>query len=326
MIRFFLIVSLVTFGAACSDSEPAPSSTEDGVLASTEVLPATPPASNTDLVSSTEASRPPASPDTSSADPETLATFGQIRDAAAAESVAEKPFGEIVQWVGEQLIGRPYAAGLLDAPETETLVVDLRQFDCVLYVENVIALAQSIALGETDYEAYADRVEALRYREGTMGGYCSRLHYFTEWIDDNDARGMVDNATLEMGGESFDKQIEFMSEHRDSYPKLVSDETYACIVDMEQDLRSVELFYIPQERISEAYALMQPGDVIATATSIGGLDVTHTGFVHQTDAGTGFMHASLSSNAVKVSPDLEDYVQGINSQIGVVVARPLDPR
>ncbi|MEO0557532.1 MAG: N-acetylmuramoyl-L-alanine amidase-like domain-containing protein [Bacteroidota bacterium] len=169
-------------------------------------------------------------------------------------------------------------------------------------------------------------METLRYREGTRGGYCSRLHYFTEWIHDNDARGAVRNITMEIGGESFDKQIDFMSEHRESYPKLESDETYACIVDMEAGLQGMELFYIPQDRIAEAYARMQPGDVIATATDIGGLDVTHTGFVHQTDAGTGFMHASLSSNAVKVSPDLQDYVQGIRSQIGVVVARPLDPR
>ena len=333
MIRSLLAVSLVCFGAACSDSEPAPAPESDGVLASAETRPATLPASNTEAINSTRAVPLPKSASVSGdttlaedADPETLATFGQIRDAAAAEAIAAKPFGEIVQWVGEQLIGRPYAAGLLDAPETETLVVDLRQFDCVLYVENVIALAQSIALGETDYEAYARRVERLRYREGTMSGYCSRLHYFTEWIHDNDARGAIRNITQQVGGESFDKQIDFMSEHRGSYPKLVSDETYACIVDMEQDLRSVELFYIPQSRIAEAYGRLQPGDVIATATSIGGLDVTHTGFVHKTDAGTGFMHASLSSNAVKVSPDLQDYVQGINSQIGVVVARPLDPR
>ena len=322
MIRLLLAVSLVSLGAACSDPEPAAPDDRDSVLAAAETIPA----SSTGLASSAEAPEAPARSDTSSADPETLATFEQIRDAAVDEAVADKTFGEIVQWVGEQLIGRPYAAGLLDAPETETLVVDLRQFDCVLYVENVIALAQTIALGETEYDAYADRVEALRYREGTMGDYCSRLHYFTEWIYDNDRRGEVQNITQAIGGESFDKQIDFMSEHRDSYPKLVSDETYACIVDMEQELRGVELFYIPQARIAEAYAQLQPGDVIATATNIGGLDVTHTGFVHQTEAGTGFMHASLSSNAVKVSPDLQDYVQGIRSQIGVVVARPVDPR
>jgi hypothetical protein len=117
-----------------------------------------------------------------------------------------------------------------------------------------------------------------------------------------------------------------MSEHRDAYPHLATDSTYACIQETEADLANVELYYIPQSRISEAYAMLQPGDIIATATDIGGLDVTHTGFVHKTPDHTGFMHASLSSEQVKISDDLQSYVRGIRSQIGVVVARPLDPR
>ena len=107
---------------------------------------------------------------------------------------------------------------------------------------------------------------------------------------------------------------------------MASDSTYACILDMEASLAGAELFYIPQNRIASAYDGMQAGDIIATATRIGGLDVTHTGFVHKTAAHTGFMHASLSSDEVKISDDLASYVQGISSQIGVVVVRPLDPR
>ena len=334
MLRFLFLASFISLGSACAGNDSAVA-TPDGAPAAAVETPAAPPASNREAVAeAVEADLPapvlqdaPVAPSgVVDPDPETLATFRQILDASAAGAVAERPFGEIVQWVGEQLIGRPYTAGLLDAPDQETLVVDLRQFDCVLYVENVIALAQAIALGETDYEAYAGRVERLRYREGTLGSYCSRLHYFTEWIVDNQARGAVRNVTQEAGGEVFDKDIVFMSENRDSYPKLATDSTYACIVDMESSLRDVDLFYIPQDRIAEAYGALRPGDVIATATSIGGLDVTHTGFVHQTEAGTGFMHASLASNAVKVSPDLEDYVQDVKSQIGIVVARPVDPR
>ena len=334
MLRFLFLASFISLGSACAGNDSAVA-TPDGAPAAAVETPAAPPASNREAVAeAVEADLPapvlqdaPVAPSgVVDPDPETLATFRQILDASAAGAVAERPFGEIVQWVGEQLIGRPYTAGLLDAPDQETLVVDLRQFDCVLYVENVIALAQAIALGETDYEAYAGRVERLRYREGTLGSYCSRLHYFTEWIVDNQARGAVRNVTQEAGGEVFDKDIVFMSENRDSYPKLATASTYACIVDMESSLRDVDLFYIPQDRIAEAYGALRPGDVIATATSIGGLDVTHTGFVHQTEAGTGFMHASLASNAVKVSPDLEDYVQDVKSQIGIVVARPVDPR
>ena len=120
--------------------------------------------------------------------------------------------------------------------------------------------------------------------------------------------------------------LQKMGEHRDAYPKLANDSTYACILRTEADLAGAELFYVPQDRIGRAYDSIHPGDIIATATSIGGLDVTHTGFVHKTAAHTGFMHASLASNEVKISDDLQSYVQGIRSQVGVVVVRPVDPR
>lgn len=325
MIRLALVASLIALGSACGDDARV-----DVAAGASEIRPAeaavlaAPPASNAAPVVAAEAARAPA--DTvEAARRQTMETFDRILSDAAADSVAARPYGEIVQWVGEQLLGRPYVAGMLDAPETETLIVDLTGFDCVLYVENVLALARAIALGETSYEAYAENVRQLRYRDGELG-YCSRLHYFSDWIGDNARRGTVENVTAAIGGERFQERLTFMTEHRDAYPKLASDSTYACIVDMEARLADVELFYVPQGQIAEVYPRLRPGDVIATATSIGGLDVTHTGFVHKTAAHTGFMHASLSSNEVKISDDLASYVQGISSQVGIVVARPLDPR
>jgi len=65
--------------------------------------------------------------------------------------------------------------------------------------------------------------------------------------------------------------------------------------------------------------------VIAMATGIEGLDVTHTGFVYRTpEGGTGFIHASLTGE-VKVSDDLAGYVEDNAQQIGIIVARPVPP-
>ena len=316
MIRLLVVLSFVTLGASCGATDTARDA--PATLDEAEVMPAAPPVSNA-MASS-------ASADTTEVDPETLDTFRGILEDAAAQNVASRPYGEIVQWVGEQLLGVPYRAGMLDAPETEVLVVDLTAFDCVLYIENVLSLARAIALGDTTYEAYANNVRTLRYRDGALDGYCSRLHYFSDWIRDNERRGALQNVTASIGGEPFEKRLSFMGTHRDAYPKLASDSTYACIVDMEAALADAELFYIPQSRIATVYDQLRPGDIVATATSIGGLDVTHTGFVHKTAAHTGFMHASLSSDQVKISDDLQSYVQGISSQVGVVIARPVDPR
>ncbi len=323
MIRSLLVASLTALGASCG----APSSADapdPPPTAASEEIPAAPPVSNAESV--VEAFGEEARVDTVDTTTPTYAVFQEIMAAAAAEDVAARPYGEIVQWVGEQLLGRPYVAGMLDAPASETLVLDLTSFDCVLYIENVLSVARAIALGTPTYEAYAANVRSLRYRDGQLDGYCSRLHYFSDWIRDNERRGTVQNVTQAIGGRPFDKQITFMGEHRDAYPKLADDSTYACILRTEADLAAAQLFYVPQDRIDRAYDSMRAGDIVATATNIGGLDVTHTGFIHKTAAHTGFMHASLAAGEVKISDDLQSYVQGIRSQVGVVIVRPADPR
>ena len=67
--------------------------------------------------------------DTTTASTETLTAFDRVMAAARNEALHERSFGEIVQAVGETLMGTPYRDGLLDAGLGETLVVDLTAFD-----------------------------------------------------------------------------------------------------------------------------------------------------------------------------------------------------
>ena len=260
------------------------------------------------------------------ADAETRAAFARIMGEARGERWHERPYGELVQTVGAALLGARYEDGLLDVDENEALVANLAAFDCVLYIENVLALANAITREDYAWDAYTRNLEAFRYRGGALEGYCSRLHYFTDWIWDNAQRGAVRDVTREVGGEPFNKTLDFMTEHRSAYPRLVADSAFQCIAGVEAALRDRALYYVPQNRIREVYARLQPGDVIATATDIEGLDVTHTGFVYRTpEGGTGFIHASLTGE-VKVSDDLAGYVEENARQIGIIVARPLPPR
>ena len=254
-------------------------------------------------------------------DSATVRAFEDIMTYARANDLAARPLGEIIEAVGLQLLGKPYVEGMLDQSEQEVLVVDLLGFDCVTYVENVVALAQAIKAGDPSYEAYIENLESLRYRGGTLDGYCSRLHYFTDWMLDNARRGNVEIVSRDFG-QPFDKTIDFMSEHRDAYDKLASDSLYACIQEVEANLQDHGIYYVPQDDIRAIYDQLQTGDIIATATGIGGLDVTHTGFVYKHDGGTGFLHASLSGE-VTTNDDLAIYVQGVSAQTGIIVARPL---
>lgn len=248
--------------------------------------------------------------------------FNQVMKYAIDHHLSARPLGEIIQAIGEQFIGTPYRAGLLDQFPEETLVVTLQGFDCVLFVETVLAIARGIAQEDYDYENFRDRVQQQRYRGGKIDGYCSRLHYFSDWIYDNQNRQLVKNITQNLGGIPLGTTLNFMTQNRQYYPQLAQASNYQCLLEEEARLAHFNIYYIPQDQIATIYPQLQPGDIIATATDIPGLDVTHTGLVYRfPDGGIGLLHASPSGE-VKISRDLQSYVQAVDGQIGIIIARP----
>ena len=255
--------------------------------------------------------------------PEEKARFQQVMENAIAGQWHDRSFGEIVQFVAEEFIGTPYAAGLLDESLNEKLTITLDAFDCVLFVETVLAIARGVAIQDHSYPTFTHHLREQRYRNGQLEDYCSRLHYFSDWIYDNQRRGIVRNITRTIGGDRFPKQLDFITRNWHSYPQLVSDANYECMVERENFLNEeVTLFYIPQHEINRVYDRLQPGDIIATATDIKGLDVTHTGLVYRhSDGGIGFIHASPIGEVV-IARDLQSYVEAVDGQIGIILARP----
>jgi hypothetical protein len=70
---------------------------------------------------------------------------------------------------------------------------------------------------------------------------------------------------------------------------------------------------------------IETGDVLAFATSIPGLDVSHAAFAYRDAQGVlRVLHAPLSGGAVEVtSATLPEYVAAIRRSTGILVARPL---
>ena len=91
----------------------------------------------------------------------------------------------------EKFLGKPYVAHTLEINDGEQLVVNTRQLDCTTLVENVVALTCALKRGDGLYKDYLFYINKIRYRKGRNSGYVSRLHYFTEWIDDNTEKGIV---------------------------------------------------------------------------------------------------------------------------------------
>ena len=263
--------------------------------------------------------------DTDPAD-STQARFNALMDVAKTQDLHDEPLGVIMTTLGQEAMGAPYLAGTLDEPPTEQLVIRFDGYDCVTFVETMLALARGVEQQQYDYATFARRIEEQRYREGELDGYCSRMHYFTEWIAQNDQRGTVRSITQQLGGVPLTDSLSFMSTHRDAYPRFATnDSLLACVRGMEAQLSGTTIYHVPQDDIRSVYDQLQSGDIIGFSTDIGGLDVAHTGLVLKDGDQARLLHASLS-NGVVVSPDLQRYVQNIGHQVGIVVARPLSSR
>jgi hypothetical protein len=240
--------------------------------------------------------------------------------------LASLPVGGIVAAIGESFIGTPYVAHSLETEGEEHLVVNLRGFDCLTFVENSLALARCVKSGTATFEKFRTELTSLRYSSGVINGYSSRLHYFTDWMADNARRKVIRDITVETGGTEYRKVINFMSSHRASYRQLADDATLRTITETEMRLSSAPLYRLTKEQLPAAQPGLRSGDIIGTVTSMEGMDIAHTGMVLLTGGTPRFLHAPLSGGKVTLSSgDLAAYVQGIRSHIGVVIGRPLEP-
>src|SRR4028119_1853229 len=111
---------------------------------------------------------------------EEVKRFQQITEYATVEKLHQRPMEEILQAIAKQFQGTAYKAGLLDQSKEETLVVSLNKFDCVLFVETVLAIARGVAVQNYSYQTFVNHIHDQRYWNGQMNGYCSRLHYFSD--------------------------------------------------------------------------------------------------------------------------------------------------
>lgn len=241
------------------------------------------------------------------------------------QGVKSMSIGDAIAEVGKSFLDTDYVAGTLDKNMSESLIVNLTGLDCVTFVENCLTFARCIKLGKTSFDDYKAELKKIRYRDGSIDGYASRLHYFCDWIYDNEAKGIVKNITGDIGGVAYNKNIDFMTTHTKSYKQLANSTELDGVKAAEEAINSRNYYYIPTNDISKSYDQMQSGDIIATTTSIGGLDVTHTGYVYKEGGGTYFLHASSKNKKVIISPmELQEYVAGDSKKTGIMVARPLE--
>ncbi len=244
------------------------------------------------------------------------------------QKMTHQPVGEIMVAIAKSFIGKMYMAHTLEVAQPETLVVNLRGFDCTTLVENSLTLARVSKMKKPTIKKFMEQLQLERYRHGKIDGYTSRLHYFTDWIYDGQKKGIIKDITKKLGGIPYKKKIDFMTKHRDAYKQLKNDKFYKETGQIEKDINKRKLYYIPKDSVAKIESKIKDGDIIAFTTSIPGLDVSHTAIaLNMADGKVHIIHAPDVGQRVKISyVSLSRYLQGNKKQTGIIIARPLEPK
>jgi hypothetical protein len=186
--------------------------------------------------------------------------------------------GDLVLKIGKFFIGAPYRIGTLETNKTEHLVVNLREFDCVTFVENVVAITWFLRSGERSFESFQSYSENP-LQGGRLQGYSSP--YIFRWIHDNQKKGILKDVTRKIGGRPFRKTINFMTTHPDLYLSLGEMVNLRRMKSVERTISTRSFFTISKKVLRRFEDRIRDGDLIAITTNKEGLDVQHVDLQQQ---------------------------------------------
>ena len=229
---------------------------------------------------------------------------------AVEKSISEKPINEVITEIGKSFLETDYVANTLEKEGDEQLVINLTGLDCTTFLETSLTFARCIKKDKTSFEDYQNELTYIRYRDGKLDKYPSRLHYFSDWIYNNQQKGIVKDITKEIGGKEIKFNLNFMSENPKYYKQLKENPEFIPIIsNQEKEINSRKYYYIPEDDIEKLEPKIQSGDLIALTTSDKGLDIGHVGIAVKMDDGRiHFLHAPLAGSKVQITETpLSDY-------------------
>jgi hypothetical protein len=199
--------------------------------------------------------------------------------------------------ISAYFLDRPYIDNsLVGGPDTpEVLTISLDAFDCVTYVETVLAFA-----GSTTVEAFIKGVRELRYRDRQIA-WPTRNHYMIDWARNNEARGFIKDLTR----------------GPDTVQKTRSLSAVAGL-----PVKDVTLRCFPKATLRRMLRICRTGDLVLFASTKKSLDVFHIGLLVQRNDELLMRHATRTAGKV-IEQNLEGFVRG-NRMSGLILLRPLD--
>ncbi|MCQ2212193.1 MAG: DUF1460 domain-containing protein [Bacteroidaceae bacterium] len=234
-----------------------------------------------------------------------------------------------VLYFANQFIGIPYVGHTLELGDTEHLIVNLHELDCTTFIETVLALALCDKDDTRTWADYCRNLTKVRYRNGRMTDYTSRLHYFTWWAKDNQQLGIVREVTG--SGNPFTAtqtvNINYMTTHPSAYKQLKSHPEFVPIIRKYEQATNGETYrYIPKSKLAQgpstSLGVIKSGDIVGIITRKAGLDTTHLGIAVWQNGRLHLLNASAIYHKVVLdSNTFFDYSQKQSSQLGIRVLR-----
>ena len=196
-----------------------------------------------------------------------------------------------------KLLGSVYLRNpLIGSPtEAEVLVTRMDGFDCMTYLESVLALVR--AKSPDDFAAL---LRKIRYRNGQVT-YQQRLHYATDWAHHLVAMGWLTDMTI---GE----HTIFREKTLDLVPGIAP--------------VTAQLRYYPKQELAAVIRWLKDGDLILFASGRKGLDVSHAGLIVREGERVLLRNASRSHKKV-IDQDLVEFFKTLPMN-GFMIFRPKD--
>ena len=222
--------------------------------------------------------------------------------------------------IEKSYLGTKYVANTLDQGTEETLVIAPQTVDCLTFVEYTLAQA----LGSS----FADNLQKIRYRDGIIDGYTSRLHYTSDWIENGVRQGLLEDVTARNSAQTTKLSLSYMSTHPKQYKHLAdSPENVKRMAEYEKALSGKKVHWLPKNKLPDTgLPWIMDGDVIAITTKLPGLDIAHVGIANFVNGKLHLLHASSTLGKVVLSEEpLSQMLNNNKSWTGIRVVRMSHP-
>jgi hypothetical protein len=208
----------------------------------------------------------------------------------------DRSAGGRIDALSRHFLGRSYKPNPLigSADTAEVFTASFDGFDCVTYIETIVALARA-----SNVDDFTEWLRKIRYEHGRIQ-WKRRNHYMTLWIRNNVRKGILRPVSI--------PAVPILGRERvlNVVPGLAAQRTRVKCV--------------PKSAVPRLESHLQSGDLMFFVSTRKNLDVFHAGIIVRDGKRILMRHASRSQGFV-VEQELSEFLKA-NRMAGVIVARP----